>query len=286
MITKLAPRFLYILLVFLLVSFSDPYTIKRISDVNFRYEFYTTENKVNPKKSKTYYWFKGGLIHYSQAGITGDLLNDKFIKMYHSNQLAEQGEFKEGLKEGLWKTWHPNGKIQTIQYWDNGLKSGNYYCYDDKGDMIVKGNYRHDVINGKWIDYVKKDTIVYSRGVVVVKKTVLSKVEKYKLNQEIIIANRKKKTEQESEKIQNANTLAAYKVKAKEDKENYKETKKVFNQKVAADKEALKEKKKVAKKIENEKKATQGDSKAKAFFKKVWGKIKPKQKQKENVKSS
>lgn len=284
LITKLAPRFLYILLVFLLVSFSDPYTIKRISDVNFRYEFYTTENKVNPKKSKTYYWFKGGLIHHSQAGITGDLLNDKFIKMYHSNQLAEQGEFKKGLKVGLWKTWHPNGKIQTIQYWDNGLKSGNYYCYDDKGDMIIKGNYRHDVINGKWIDYVKKDTVVYRKGVVVVKKMVLSKLEKYKLNQEIIIAKRKKKTEQESEKIQNANTLAAYKVKAQEDEKAYKENKKVFNQKVAADKEALKEKKKVAKKIENEKKAAQGDSKAKAFFKKVWGKIKSKQK--ENVKSS
>lgn len=284
MVTKLAPRFLYILIAFLLVSFSDPYTIKRISDVNFRYEFYTTETKVNPKESKTYYWFKGGLIHYSQAGITGQLLNDKFIKMYHSNQLAEQGEFKKGLKVGLWKTWHPNGKIQTIQYWDNGLKSGNYYCYDDKGDIIIKGNYRRNVMNGKWIDYIKKDTLKYSRGVVVVKKMGLSKVEKYKLNQEIIIANRKKKTEQESEKLQNSNTLATYKVKAKEDEKNYKENKKVFNQKVATDKKALKEKKKAAKKTEKERKAAQGDSKAKALFKKVWGKIKPKQK--ENVKSS
>lgn len=283
MITKNAPRFLYILLALLLVSFSDSYSIKKISDQNFRYEFYTTGNKVSPKKSKIYYWFKGGVIHSSQAGITGELLDDKFIKMYHSNQLAEQGEFKNGLKVGLWKTWHPNGKIQTIQYWSNGLKSGDYYCYDENGVMTVKGKFNHDIQIGKWIDYTKQDTLVYRKGIVVVKKTKVSKVEKFKLNQEVIIANRKKKTEEVTERLQNANTLASYKAKAKEDEKLYKENKKALNQKLDADKKALREKKKADREAEKKLKKTREDSKLKSFFKKVWGKIKPKQKQ--NVKS-
>lgn len=282
--TKVLSSLLYLILATLLLSFSDPYTIKRISDQNFRYEFYTTDKKINPKKSKTYYWFKGGLIHNSQAGITGDLLDDKFIKMYHSNQLAEQGEFKNGLKVGLWKTWHPNGKIQTIQYWSNGLKSGDYYCYDENGVMTVKGKFNHDIQIGKWIDYTKQDTLVYRKGIVVVKKTKVSKVEKFKLNQEVIIADRKKKTEEASEKLQNANTLASYKIKAKEDEKAYKENKKILNQKLAADKKILKEKRKATKKAEKEQKAAKGDSKLKAFFKKEWNKIKPKQKK--NAKST
>ena len=42
----------------LLFSFKDPYLIKRISDKEFRYEFYTIKKEVNPVKNKTYYWFK------------------------------------------------------------------------------------------------------------------------------------------------------------------------------------------------------------------------------------
>jgi hypothetical protein len=282
--TKVFSRFLYLLLAMLLLSFSDPYTIKRISDLNFRYEFYTTDKIVKPKEGKMYYWFKGGLIHNVQGGMGGLLLDGKYIKMYHSNQLAEQGEFKNGLKVGLWKTWHPNGKIQTIQYWGNGLRSGNYYCYDENGVMTVKGKFNHDIQKGKWIDYTKQDTLVYRKGIVVVKKPKVSKVEKFKLNQEAIIADRKKKTEEDLEKLQNENTLVSYKVKAKEDEKTYKENKKILNQKLAEDKKILKEKRKAAKKAEEEQKAAKGGSKVKVFFKKVWNKIKPKQKK--NAKSS
>lgn len=258
--TKVLYRFSYFLLAILLVSFSDPYTIKRISDLNFRYEFYTTEKKVNPRTNKIYFWFKGGLIHNSQAGISGELLHDKFIKMYHSNQLAEQGEFKNGLKVGLWKTWHPNGVIQTTQHWNNGLKSGKYFRYDENGMVAEKGSYYGGIMTGKWIDYEKKDTLTYKRGAVFIKKTKLSKVEKFKLKQESNNADRAKKTLQESEELKNASTLATYKTTAKENEKTWKENKKA------------------AKESEKARKAAKGDSKIKVFFKKIFGKKQPKQK--------
>ncbi|TRW90126.1 toxin-antitoxin system YwqK family antitoxin [Flavobacterium sp. GT3R68] len=186
------------------MSFSDPYTIKRISDANFRYEFYTTDKKIKPKSNKIYYWFKGGAIHNAQAGATGMLLNDKFLKMYHSNQLAEQGEFKNGLKVGLWKSWHPNGTIQTTQYWDNGFRTGLYYRYDENGAEVEKGNYRSDKKHGQWVDYAKKDTVVYKRGTVFVKKPKLSKAQKAALKIEKKKASEAKKVLKETEKNQKA----------------------------------------------------------------------------------
>ncbi len=166
------------------MSFSDPYSIKRISDKDFRYEFYTTSKVIKPKSDKIYYWFKGGMIHNTQSGMAGELLNDKFVKMYHSNQLAEQGFFKKGLKVGSWKTWHQNGIIETIQKWNNGFKSGDFYHYNEVGALIEKGKYKNNKKNGTWIDFTKKDTITYKNGIIFVKKTKLPKEEKAKKKEE------------------------------------------------------------------------------------------------------
>lgn len=275
--TKMLYPFLYLLLAVLLLSFSDPYTIKRISDLNFRYEFYTTDNLVKPQANKTYFWFKGGAIHNTQGGIAGTVLNDKFVKMYHSNQLAEQGEFENGLKVGLWTTWHPNGTIQTTQNWKKGVRNGIYYRYGLQGGLAEEGKYKKDKKHGKWIDYEKKDTIVYKRGLAVIKKSKISKAEKFKLKQESNKKDEDKKALQKSDELKNTADLAAYKDTAKANKE----TKKVKEKDERAKEKVLKEKEKATKKAEKEAK---GDSKIKAFFKKTWGKIQPKSKP--NAKSS
>lgn len=188
----------YLITALLLVSFSDPYSIKRISDINFRYEFYTTDKKINPKNHKTYYWFKGGLIHNAQGGLAGELLDGKFIKMYHSNQLAEQGSFKKGLKTGLWKTWYPNGKMETAQKWSNGIRSGKFYHYDPNGGIMETGSFKSDKKHGTWIDYVKKDTLIYKKGEFLMIEPKLSKKEKAESKE----AEKKYKAERKAEKEQ------------------------------------------------------------------------------------
>lgn len=199
---------IYLFIVVLITcSFSDPYSIKRISDKDFRYEFYTTQKIVKPKSNKIYYWFKGGLIHNAQAGISGELLDGSYTKMYHSNQLAEQGVFKNGLKIGLWKTWHENGTIATTQYWNNGLKTGLYNCFDKDGKLIEKGDFRNDKKNGLWINYASKDTLKFKQGIVEVKKVKLSKEEKKRLKKQDLKQDLKQNLKQkEIKKEQNTET--------------------------------------------------------------------------------
>jgi hypothetical protein len=266
--TIISPYTIIILFAFALLSFTDPYTVKRISDKDYRYEFYTTDKKTKPHKSQMYFWFKGGLIHETQGGIAGDLLNDKFIKMYHSNQLAEQGKFKNGLRIGVWKTWHQNGVLATDQNWDNGLRSGIYCSYDSTGNLIEKGRFIANYKTGKWINIEKLDTITYKKGKIVVKTQTFTKSEKYRIKQEKINLENAQDAQKELEAKSDAMKLANYKAKTKEEKaiasKKAKEEKEAKIAKQKIERATKKANKKIAR--EQAKNEPKKDSKVKTFF--------------------
>lgn len=184
-------RNIFIISLLGLVSFQDPYSVKRISDKNFRYEFYTTSKKINPSKNKTYFWFKGGLIHEAEFGVAGEVLNGSFKKYFHSNQLAAQGDFKKGLKVGLWRSWYENGKIESTQIWKSGQKNGEFVKYNDTGEILEKGRYKKNSKHGLWIDMIKKDSLIYKKGTIFLKKKKLTDEEKKKIRLERKIKNKK-----------------------------------------------------------------------------------------------
>lgn len=201
--TKLSSSLLYFFIAFLLVSFSDPYSIKRISDDQFRYEFFVTVKKITPKTKKEYYWFKSGAIHNSKGDFGGILLNEVFLKTYHNNQIAEKGKFKNGLKIGIWKTWYSNGTIESIQKWNKGVRAGIYNKYDRNGLIEETGYYKNDKKQGKWFDFVKRDTVNYNNGIPKLKKIKKSKLEKIILKLQEIKGEQNKKTaiQTENDKI-------------------------------------------------------------------------------------
>jgi hypothetical protein len=258
------PHYILIFFAFALVSFADPYAIKRISDKEYRYEFYTTAKKIKPNTAKTYFWFKGGLIHEAQGGIAGDLLDDKFTKMYHTNQLAEQGQFKEGLRVGLWKTWHPNGVLATTLAYSKGLRCGKYFRYDENGNLIENGAFRSNLKSGKWTNTENNEIIIYKKGVIIKQKETFTKSEKYRIKQESTKLEKTKETQKELEATSDAAKLANYKAKAKEEKELEKEKSTKEKEAAAAAQKAKKEAKKSAK--EQAKKNPEKDSKATTFF--------------------
>jgi len=133
-------KFFLLLMVFTLFSFSDTSLKKRISDAQYRYEFYTTNKVVSAQQGRSYYWFKGGAIHNSEYGMAGELLHDSFLKFYHTNQLAEAGTYKNGLKEGYWKNWFDNGTLQSQTYWNKGQKDGKHMAYDKTGFLTEAGS--------------------------------------------------------------------------------------------------------------------------------------------------
>jgi hypothetical protein len=267
-------RLLTILFAFVLLSFGDPYTIKRISDKDFRYEFYTSDKKVTPKKNKTYYWFKGGLIHEAQGGIAGDVLNDKFIKMYHNNQLAEQGEFKNGLRVGEWKTWHQNGVLASTKEYSKGLRCGKYSKYNERGNLVENGKFRSDLKTGKWTNAESKEITTYREGAIVKQKETFTKSEKYRIKYENAKLENAQEAQKKLEATSDAVKLANYKTKAKEEKEiaNAK-AEKEKEAKIATNKTERATKKEARKKAkEQAKNEPKKDSKIETFFKNIFKK--------------
>lgn len=161
-------------------SFIGPELLKKISDKEFRYEFYTSTKEIKTTKNRNYYWFKGGAIHVSEYGISGEILNGIYIKYYLDNQLAERGNFSFGVKNGEWKSWHKNGQIQTLSQWSKGLQRGKFLEYNNDGKLILSGKFKHGKKEGAWIYHTTNDTIHYKKGEIFVKPKKLTKEEKQK----------------------------------------------------------------------------------------------------------
>ncbi|PTX64075.1 MORN repeat protein [Kordia periserrulae] len=155
---------------FVLIVFLIPQ--KRIINASdFDYEFYISSEKLKkPKNDKTYFWFKSGKIHQSKADVGGFVLVDEFTKYYKSKQLAEKGTFSDGLKDGVWRSWHENGTVATVETWKNGYRHGDFVQFAKNGNTIEEGRYRNHQKHGTWIQHISQDTLRYKKGVVIPKK--------------------------------------------------------------------------------------------------------------------
>jgi len=153
-----------LLVFFLLLSFKSNLQKKIIREGRFDIECYVYLKKVKDFDSnKEYFWFKAGSIHNSVANAGGLVLHKKYTKHYRSNQLAEQGEFNYGLKDGLWQEWYENGNLKSSTEWESGFKECKYNFYDENGSLILSGKYRQSKKINTWINHKIKDTIFYKK---------------------------------------------------------------------------------------------------------------------------
>ena len=80
---------------------------------------YKTEPKI--RNDRYYFWYLNKVIHSTQGGYSGQLLNGHYISFYPDKNLKEEGDFKRGLKDGTWKTWNKKGDLITVATWDEGV---------------------------------------------------------------------------------------------------------------------------------------------------------------------
>ncbi len=73
------------------------------------------------KNDRYYFWYLNKVIHSTQGGYNGQLLNGHYISFYPDKNLKEEGDFKTGLKDGVWKTWNPKGDLTNVTNWNEGV---------------------------------------------------------------------------------------------------------------------------------------------------------------------
>ena len=101
----------------------DDYTQIRILDSTQEIRADVLPYKRDPKikNDRYYYWYLKNLIHSTQGGYNGQLLNGHYVAFYPDKNLKEEGNFKTGLKDGEWKTWNPKGDLTNVTNWNDGI---------------------------------------------------------------------------------------------------------------------------------------------------------------------
>ncbi len=129
--------------------------------------YVSIDTDIKPKKNMTYFWYKSGSVHQATGGIGGSLLHKDYLKYFKNQQLAESGKFYYGRKDGLWKSWHPNGRLSEVFHYQKGKLQGKYIAYDSVGKILRTGKYRNGLKSSTWIDYRGvSDTVHYKNGII------------------------------------------------------------------------------------------------------------------------
>jgi hypothetical protein len=160
-------KFIFFFFIFsfsLLSPFKD--TQRRvISDSEYNYAFYTRLKELkSTNSSKFYFWYKSGEIHVSQGASSGNVLHGEYTKSYKSNNLAEKGVIKNGLRDNTWNKWYESGQLYEICNWVRGHRSGSYAQFSEDGKLLIKGEYKHHNKHGMWVNFTKSDTLYYKNG--------------------------------------------------------------------------------------------------------------------------
>lgn len=119
-----------------------------------------------PEPSNYYYWYSSNVIHQTQGGYSGKLLNGTYNEYYPNKNIKEQGAFNKGLKNGTWKSWDDNGNLKQLFTYCNGQKTGPFSIYNETGLLVQSGKYSNDQLDGKITFYSKDSTrvVTYKNG--------------------------------------------------------------------------------------------------------------------------
>ncbi|HNW57985.1 MAG TPA: hypothetical protein PLR88_06285 [Bacteroidales bacterium] len=102
-------------------------------------------------------------ISVPDTGFTG-------IKQYMGEHkyLVKEVTFKNGVREGLTKTFYPNGKLRQTFLYKNDLKEDSSIYFYPEGQVFRSTPYKHDTIDGIQKQYYRtgelKAKIGYSKG--------------------------------------------------------------------------------------------------------------------------
>lgn len=86
---------------------------------------------------------------------SNDTIKNGLAKYYYkgSGVLMEEIVFKNDKKDGLYKFYYPNQKIEAKAIYKDNMQNGKSYDYSISGNLITEGNWLDDKPIGSFIDY-------------------------------------------------------------------------------------------------------------------------------------
>ncbi len=113
----------------------------------------------NGKKNGVIKIYEDGKLSYSNT-LKDDIKNGQHIEYYYNDetgklQLKQIGDYLNDEKNGTWKLFFVEDNIEkllTVENYTRDIKNGAFQ--DIKGDSLIIGNYRNDLLNGEYKVYL------------------------------------------------------------------------------------------------------------------------------------
>lgn len=106
-----------------------------------------SEAKENSNKDSSNITTTEFKIINSQDTLTKD---GESIQRYENGVIKMQGLIKNGLREGLWKSFYENGSPWSENTFKEGVKNGKTTTWYPNGTKRYEGFYTNDKPSGKW----------------------------------------------------------------------------------------------------------------------------------------
>ena len=82
--------------------------------------------------------------------------NDRMVRVsvYGTDgTVLQQGDYLEGVREGAWTEFHPNGFVKQVVGYVNGLKQGQQLELDNRGQLEVRSTFYQGKLHGQYVKY-------------------------------------------------------------------------------------------------------------------------------------
>lgn len=111
------------------------------------------------RKDRYYFWYKSQNVISTQGGSSGQLLHGSFEAFHENKQLSKKGTFRKGLKNGEWLYWREDGTLFKTENWKKGILRGLEKDYDKSGHVYQTIQHK-----GKSIQRENSDTLLVDKG--------------------------------------------------------------------------------------------------------------------------
>ncbi len=82
---------------------------------------------------------------------SGNKLVPAYLTEYFENgQISKEGPYKNGKRDGLWKTYYKTGELWSEIYFNNGQPDSNTTAYYPNGKIRYQGFYTKGQKSGTW----------------------------------------------------------------------------------------------------------------------------------------
>lgn len=117
----------------------------------------------------------GKFVYYNSISVFNAENSVQFNSKKTDRYLFQVGAFVDGLKEGLWYEYYPNGKVKSMINYKFDYYHGDMKMFDRKGLLTFVGYFEGGKRVGNWYDVENKVVEFYKDGIMIKKSEMTKK---------------------------------------------------------------------------------------------------------------